>query len=121
MDNKLKITGLSIVLIITALTFGNALTGHGIKGNKNLNSEVFANGSNSNSSSGTDGNKGTKFFRDMKDLNTVTEPPYKKGTKICYKYTVTYTLKCLPEGFDDCIPGKVTNKGENCVEPEVPE
>jgi len=56
---KTKYLGILVAAAIVGLSFGDALTGHGIKGNKNLNPLIVGDGSSSSSSStSTTGNNG---------------------------------------------------------------
>jgi len=48
---KTKYLGILVAAAVVGLSFGDALTGHGIKGNKNLNPLIVGDGSSGGSSS----------------------------------------------------------------------
>ena len=112
MDKKIKITGLCIALAITALTFGNAMTGHGIKGNKNLNSEVLASGSGSD----TEGTSRKNKVVVISDFEIKYSKEYKKNGKTCKTFESSYRVDCDNNGYEICNPGNVTSNGEQCIE-----
>jgi hypothetical protein len=119
MNKNIKISGLCIAIAIVGLSLGNALTGHGIKGNKNLNPAVFADGSSGSGSgtgegTGTDEGTGTKYTRDLKVESSDTGTPYTDGDQTCYTFHVVTKVTCTPGGSVDCIPGTIVSDGVNC-------
>ena len=110
-----KIVFLVIVLTICCLTLNNALTGHGIIGNKNLNSEVLASGSGSNGSGSNSSGTGDGYTAETKLISSTYTGEYTKGDEICEKITRKYDLKCIKGGpLTTCTPGTITENIEHC-------
>lgn len=131
----MKILGVLLALAITGLSVENALTGHGIKGNKNLNPEILASGSSGGSGSSSGSGSGSvsctsswpgdcigtandKYYRKIVITDPVFDAPVQKGKEICQKYKITSKQSCDPGGTDDCTPGTWVNTGENCFTPD---
>lgn len=121
MSNKLKIFGLFIAVAIMGLSLENALTGHGIKGNKNLNPEVLAN----STGTGTGTGKGTGTGTAGSKYNVITDTPevkmnnyYKEGDETCCNYTIFFNVDCAPNGSSNCFPGRAAVEGVSCFEIE---
>jgi hypothetical protein len=135
MTKSIKILGLCIAIAITGLSLGNALTGHGIKGNKNLNPVVLADGT-SGSGSGTDSATGSGTGEDTGTGSgsgidtkkvifgiTITTKgdwyfpdPVHHPTKKC-KDTVKVTpVTCENDGSVTCTPSTITETTQLCIE-----
>jgi hypothetical protein len=134
MTKSIKILGLCIAIAITGLSLGNALTGHGIKGNKNLNPVVLADGT-SGSGSGTDSGSGsgsgtgegtgegtnkkeiilgdaTETESDWYYPDPINHPQKKRQTT-----SVSRSVTCGNNGNDQCTPGTATTTTTFCFEP----
>jgi hypothetical protein len=120
MNINIKILGLCIAIAIVGLSLENALTGHGIKGNKDLNPEVLATGSNSGSGSGSGNNSliGPKYEITKKTLSEVTTT-YTEGNQTCTKTVGVYAILCKTNAWDDCTPGTVNATLIVCFTPGV--
>jgi hypothetical protein len=119
MTKNIKFMALSIVIAITGLSLENALTGHGIKGNKNLNPDVLATGSNSGSN-----DEGTNLGTTVWWINPV---PYhmvtttkKEGNKTCTTTITTSTRYCILGGPSECEPGTIETTHTECFTPANP-
>ena len=116
-----KIFGLIVVVAVICLSIGNAVTGHGIKGNVNLNMAVLADGS-SGSGSGS-GSGDDKYDEKMKHFKEKTEKYvyYPSPRERCEVNINYYEVTCEPSGNIDCEPGteQITKKNIVC-EKEVP-
>jgi len=112
---KNKIVGLIIGLAILCLSIGNAVTGHGIKGNENLNVEVLAN--ETESGSGTGGIWDIPMWMEQIYVQTWygdwedAGPP--EG-RICRLRFDAYEIYCLIGGNKVCYPAEFVIKGEDC-------
>jgi hypothetical protein len=128
MNINIKILGLCIAIAIVGLSIENALTGHGIKGNMDLNPEVLAAGSNSGSGSGSGPGSGsgtdsrTDLYKKIWDIgeSKVGEwyfPDYANNPKKMCKDKVTVSkLSCDPGGTQSCKPATVTEINTTCIE-----
>jgi hypothetical protein len=56
---KFKFLGVLVAMAVLGLSVGDALTGHGIKGNKNLNPMVVGDGSSGSGNPGNSGSNGS--------------------------------------------------------------
>jgi hypothetical protein len=118
------------VIAITGLSLENALTGHGIKGNLNLNPEVLATGSNSNSNSnsnsatgtGTGTDEGEKIFTERFEMGEPTtgewyNPDEENHPEKRCKITTTITeLFCDEGGTEKCKPATISDEKKLCIE-----
>lgn len=112
MTKNIKILGICIVVAITGLSIENALTGHGIKGNKNLNPSVLATGSNSGSGSCTSSWPGDCIATGNHIYQILLEliKEYRKnisrvGNLWCYDYVQECRIDCKIGGSTTCTPG----------------
>jgi hypothetical protein len=133
MNKRVKIFGMCLAIAIIGLSLGNALTGHGIKGNRNLNPEVLATGSNSNSGTGTSlwpgegitGTTGTgtdseevKYKITIPLVSRVSGDCYQNGAYTCYDTTEIRRVECTEGGDSSCIPGTLTEVSTVCYKPD---
>jgi hypothetical protein len=120
MTKNIKILGLCIVIAITGLSLENALTGHGIKGNLNLNPEVLATGSNSNSGTNNDTGSGSESETvDKYKIETIPFPStvdnYKSGDSTCTKTTQRVETNCPKISNESCTEGYFDSTTTICV------
>ena len=120
-----KFFGVMVVLAVICLSIGNAVTGHGIKGNENLNVAVLA-----DESSGTESDTGwipvtyswpiwTKHIG--LDRLVYEGPWYDAGPpagKVCRKFTYEKDVTCELGGSTSCMPGTLTYYVEECFTPK---
>ena len=122
MKNKFfKIAGILIAAIALTLNVHNATTGHGIKGNKNLNPEILADGSSGSAEETFEtyipgANKYT-WVKEITSGPTQSEPFINNG-KICrYTYLDFKIVACDLGGTEtSCLTGHTgTHAGIECV------
>jgi len=87
---KLKFLALILVTAILCLTIGNAVTGHGIKGNSNLNVTVLAN----ETGTGT-GDDSYKYDAEETYSNVKIVAQYYEGDKHCTEKTADIDRVCV--------------------------
>ena len=110
-----KIFGLIVVVAVICLSIGNAVTGHGIKGNVNLNMAVLADGSSgSGSGSGSGDEKNKEDKEHLKDQDESYEYINSLGEK-CTETIKYYIVTCEPSGNIDCEPGKEQVKKKTII------
>ena len=99
-------------LAIICLSIGNAVTGHGIKGNLNLNMAVLANATN---------NAYLIYTVTSQLLSETTSyvynnppPPGKK----CQDTEKVFKITCPVGGYTNCTPGTRTETTTTCFVPD---
>jgi len=114
---NLKLTGICIVLSFMGMTIFNAVSGHNIKNNKNLNFSVLADGSSGS------GSVGTKWEVDVEHFKSQDEKYvyYNDLGERCDETIQYFEVTCLfITGEEDCVPGNkeaVTVKKIICEKP----
>jgi len=100
-----KILAMFLVTAILCLTIGNAVTGHGIKGNSNLNVTVLANetGTGTGTEGGTANKK--KELKDVVPIEISYSDEYTSGSFICFDTLVKCEVWCGPGGSEECEVG----------------
>jgi hypothetical protein len=130
MKNNIKIFGIFIVITIVGLSIANALNGHGIKGNPDLNPMILGSGTGTGSGSGTGSGTGTgtgptgpvtaKYTPVWKHEKPVAGelyyPDSTNNKKVCWDTFETSTLDCEPGGSQPCEPMRYTATSQRCIE-----
>lgn len=107
MNQNMKIVGILTMLLIIGLPIVNALTGYGIKGNKNLNPDVLADGSSSGSFSGSSSSEGNRIYRvTLIGISVTVESEEYTKDQHCATYRAVSEMKCNSDGTEDCSPGR---------------
>jgi len=92
---EIKLLGIIMVVVILCLVIGNAVTGHGIKGNSNLNVVVIANETGTGTGSGTDLVGPRKYVYVKENIKYPNGYADTTGTSICtYSNLKIYDKTC---------------------------
>ena len=113
-----KYFGLILVLAVVSLTIGNAVTGHGIKGNKNINTAVLASESGTGTGTGTGPIEDLPIWNRIKSNEKTTYGEWEyagpPATKECRWVKSFYTIDCSLYAKETCSPGDYTLNGHEC-------
>jgi hypothetical protein len=127
--NKKIIFGCCLAFVVVGLSLANALTGHGVRGNSDLNIVVLATGSSdgsgSDGSGSGSGSTGTGTTADSYTPDEIQIPVHYgewmnhpgPPPKRCRSFFMGYITYCIPGGKQFCIPEITTFTGEECKAP----
>jgi hypothetical protein len=116
MNRKLTICGVVVLAAIVGLSLGEALTGYGIKGNKNLNVAVLGDGTTGT----TGGSGGTGGGEKKKSVITTTREVIETYTRHsdgarCEKFRKIIKGRCEVGGTSICNEYTTTEEGISCT------